>query len=94
MIKAEFMNEIAQFIETRIDKVRINGVYDITNFTIKSVSGSKVSMAYMIPNGAVTKVANMALLDEDELVIATNDVYIPISSDTDISLTFTLTEVV
>ncbi|WP_313894301.1 ketopantoate hydroxymethyltransferase [Psychrobacillus sp.] len=94
MIRAEFINEIAQFIETKIDKVRINDIYDIKNFTIKSVSEGKVNMAYMIPNGAVTKVTNMALLDEHDLVIAANDVYIPISSDTDISHTFTIVEVV
>lgn len=94
MIKAEFINEIALFIETKIDKVRINDIYDITSFTIKSVSENKVNIAYMIPNGAVTKVTNMALLDEHGLVIVTNDVYIPISSDTDISHTFTIVEVV
>lgn len=93
MIPVEFQNDVASFVESQIAKVQINGSYDITNFEVKNVVGNKVDMVYMIPFGSVTEVHSMALLKADNQVISTNDVYLPISSDTNISHTFTILEV-
>lgn len=93
MIPTSFQNDIASYVESQIAKVRINGTYDITDFTVKNVIGNKVDLVYMIPFGAVTEVHTMALLKVNDEVISTNDVYLPISSDTNISHTFTILEV-
>lgn len=93
MIPASFQNEIASFVESKIEKVQINGTYDITDFTVKSVVGNKVNMVYMIPFGAVGEVHKMALLKANNEVISSNDVYLPITSDTNITHTFTVLEV-
>lgn len=93
MIPIEFQNDIASFVESQISKVQINGMYDIENFTVKSVIGNKVDMVYMIPFGSVAEVHSMALLKANDEIISTNDVYLPITSDTNISHTFTILEV-
>lgn len=93
MIPEAFRSDIAGFIESKIAKVQINGTYDITNFIVKSVVGNKLKMAYEIPFGAIDEVNTMALLKTNDEVISTNDVYLPITSDTNISHTFTILEV-
>ncbi len=93
MIAASFQNEIATFIESQIAKVQINGTYDITDFTVKSVVNNKVNIAYMIPFAAVAEVHTMALIKANGDVIAHHEVYVPISSDTNITHTFTIMEV-
>lgn len=93
MIPIDFQNDIAKFVESQITKVQINGTYNITNFTVKNVVGNKVEMVYMIPFGSVTEVHTMELFKADGQTISTNNVYLPISSDTNISHTFTILEV-
>ncbi|WP_342505607.1 ketopantoate hydroxymethyltransferase [Sporosarcina sp. FSL K6-2383] len=93
MIPTAFQSDIASFVESQIAKVQINGTFDITNFIVKSVVGNKVNMSYEIPFGSVAEVKTMALLKAGDQVISINDVYLPISSDTNITHTFTILEV-
>lgn len=93
MIDSVFLHDMAAFVESKIAKVLINGTYEITNFTIKSVTDSKVHMEYLIPNGAVSEVTSMSLVAADGSVITTSAVFLPITSDTTITHTFTILEV-
>ena len=82
MIASTLLSEIAILADSRIAKVVLNETYEIDDFEVKSVSGSTVGMQYIVPISAVPVVTKIELKDGAGQVISSNDVYVPITSDT------------
>ncbi|SFM29295.1 hypothetical protein SAMN04487943_11265 [Gracilibacillus orientalis] len=92
MINQSFINDVATYIEQRISSVRINNSYVIDNFVVKEVQECCVAMEILVPHGSVDTITVIDLLDENGKVISTNDVVVPITSDTVILQSFEVME--
>ncbi|GAA0379004.1 ketopantoate hydroxymethyltransferase [Bacillus horti] len=82
MITVEFLQEVAAFVDRKIDRVVLNGTYEIDEFEIKNLTNETVVMQYMIPNGSVSTISLIELRDEDGGIISSNSVNIPVTADT------------
>lgn len=92
MISNDFLSEIVIFTDKKIKKVVLNGIYEITSFDLKKVSANELSMRYTVPFGAVENIQQIELKNELDKVISSNQVYVPISSDTILSQTIFVKE--
>lgn len=82
MIVNSFLNDVARFVDTNIAKVVLNDTVEITNFTVKEVTGSTVGMQYIVPAADVSLVTKIDLRDANNNIKTTNNVYVPITTDT------------
>ncbi len=82
MIASTLLSEIAELADSKIAKVVLNGTYEIDTFEVKSVTGATVGMQYIIPSSVVPVVTKIELKNSANQVISSNDVYVPITSDT------------
>lgn len=82
MIASTLLSEIAELADSKIAKVVLNGTYEIDTFEVKSVTGGTVGMQYIIPASAVPVVTKIELKNSANQLISSNDVYVPITSDT------------
>lgn len=82
MIVNSFLNDVARFVDSNIAKVVLNDTVEITNFTVKEVTGSTVGMQYIVPAAEVSLVTKIDLRDANNNVKTTNNVYVPITTDT------------
>lgn len=94
MISSTLLSDIATFTNDKIDKVVINESYEITDFTAKNVDESTVGMQYIVPQAATTLVTKIELKSSADELITSNDVYIPITSDTLLLQTIEVKEVI
>ncbi|MFB6366199.1 ketopantoate hydroxymethyltransferase [Paenibacillus elgii] len=93
MIPTTFISELAQFTNTQIEKVVLNGSYEINTFRMKKVDAGTVELEYMIPAGSVAEVKLIELKSSKGQVVSSNEAYVPITSDTVIKHTVTVKEV-
>lgn len=82
MIVSTFLNEVAEYTDGRIAKVVLNDELEITNFQVKEVTASTLGMQYIVPSSAISLVTKIDLKTATNQLISTNDVYVPIASDT------------
>lgn len=82
MISSTLLSEVASLADSKIAKVVLNEGYEITDFEVKSVSGSTVGMQYIVPSAGVPVVTKIELKGNADQLITSNDVYVPITSDT------------
>ncbi|MCM3040736.1 ketopantoate hydroxymethyltransferase [Paenibacillus motobuensis] len=82
MIASTFLSDIANYTNGKIAKVVLNDTVEIPSFTIKEVSGAMIAMQYIVPAALVTTVNKIELKDRDNNVISSNNVYVPIATDT------------
>ncbi|MBD8499974.1 ketopantoate hydroxymethyltransferase [Paenibacillus arenosi] len=82
MITASYLNDLAVYTNTRITKVVINDTHTIDQFEIKEATASDLLIKYMVRQGTVQAVNKIDLRDVNDKVISTNNVYVPITSDT------------
>nr|WP_285891258.1 ketopantoate hydroxymethyltransferase [Paenibacillus pasadenensis] len=88
------MNDVAQYVHNRIAKVSLNnGAVQLSEFTLKQVSGGVVELRYYIPEGSVATVSKIELLDGSGAVLSSNSVTIPITTDTLMVQSITVQEV-
>lgn len=92
LIKQSFINDLARYIEQQITSVRLNNSYIINSFVVKEVQGCCVSMEILVKHGSIDTITVIDLLNEDGEVISTNDVVVPITSDTVILQSFEVRE--
>lgn len=81
MIESNFLKEVAHFIDTKVDKVVINGTYVISDFQVKKVNQNVMTLNYMVPVAEVSLITLIELKDSSDQVISTNQVNIPITTD-------------
>lgn len=82
MIAEQFLHDIAEYVDDRVAKVVLNGSYVITDFAQKAVTDNVMAINYIIPAAEVSLVTLIELKDNDDNVITSNDVHVPITSDT------------
>lgn len=81
-IQQELLNSLAASTATKIAKVLINDILNITSFTIKSATNNLVSLEYTVPSGSgVTTIENIKLLDATNKVLSDSTVYVPLFDD-------------
>ncbi|MNJ67108.1 hypothetical protein D3C77_632490 [compost metagenome] len=60
----------------------MNDTVEITDFAVKEVTGSTVGLQYIVPAEDVSLVTKIDLKDANNKVKTTNNVYVPITTDT------------
>lgn len=81
MIDTVFLHDVAEYVDSRVAKVVLNGTYVITDFEVKQVTDNVLAMKYLIPAADVSLVTKIELKDATDNVISSNNVYIPITAD-------------
>ncbi|WKL00921.1 ketopantoate hydroxymethyltransferase [Paenibacillus amylolyticus] len=88
----EILNDLALHLNSRITKVVLNGVYEITDFIVKEVTASTVALNFLIPAADVSLVT-LIEVKGDNIRISSKPVNVPITSDNLMLETFEITEV-
>lgn len=88
------LNKLKTFTGEEIKAVLINNTYKITTFVQKIITGGYLRIQYNVENWEqIQLITNIKFLDEDDLILSNNPVYIPISSDTMIEHRINIREV-
>lgn len=88
------LNKLKTFTGEDIKAVLINDTYKITTFVQKIITGGYLRIQYNVENWEqIQLITNIKFLDEDDLILSSNPVYIPISSDTMIEHRINIREV-
>ena len=77
-------HKVAQFIIGATTKVRINGSHFVTTFTSKTVDENEANIIYDVAFGSVDTVTKIELMDDENNVLSTTNLFIPIPDDTQI----------
>ncbi|MGX4583377.1 ketopantoate hydroxymethyltransferase [Paenibacillus chitinolyticus] len=92
MIDPIFLSGVAQYTDGCVTAVVLNGIYTIMQFKVKAVSGGMLTLEYLVPYGAVDAITSIELRDSQGNKISTNNVYVPIASDTIMRQSITIKE--
>lgn len=88
------LNKLKTFTGEEIKAVLINDTYKITTFVQKIITGGYLRIQYNVENWKqIQLITNIKFLDEDDLILSNDPVYIPISSDTMIEHRINIREV-
>ncbi|MFB9273364.1 ketopantoate hydroxymethyltransferase [Cohnella cellulosilytica] len=93
MIDTQFLHDVAGYVNGRIAKVVLNSMVEITSFTVKEAPDRTVILQYIIPVADVSLVELIELKDASDNLITSNEVEIPITSDTLVLQTVEVKEV-
>ena len=77
-VQAALLTDTANFVESDIASVRINGATAISDIT-KSVSGSTVTVEYAVNSAQAQTVTQIELLNSSGNVLTSASVYVPIT---------------
>lgn len=92
MILQSYLNEVAQYTNEKVAKVVLNGTYEISVFQVKQLTDSTLLMEYLVPAESVSEITLIELKSASGTVVSSNNVYIPVTSDTIIKHTITVKE--
>lgn len=81
MIAAELLHDVAEYVNSRVAKVVINGTYTITNFDVKAVTDNVLALNYIVPVAEVSLITLVELKDADDNVLTSDPVNVPIAAD-------------
>lgn len=88
------LNKLKTFTGEEIKAVLINDTYKITTFVQKIITGGYLRIQYNVENWEqIQLITNIKFLDENDLILSNDLVYIPISSDTMIEHRINIREV-
>lgn len=88
------LNKLKEFTAETIQAVLINDTYKITTFVQKIITGGYLRIQYNVENWEqIQLITNIKFLDEDDLILSNDPVYIPIASDTMIEHRINIREV-
>lgn len=88
------LNKLKTLTGEEIKAVLINDTYKITTFVQKIITGGYLRIQYNIENWEqIQLITNIKFLDENDLILSNDPVYIPISSDTMIEHRINIREV-
>ncbi|WP_404407752.1 ketopantoate hydroxymethyltransferase [Jeotgalibacillus malaysiensis] len=92
MMNPDFLNSLATYTHSKIEKVVINEVHEIIEFEVKSQQSNEVKVEYLVPFNLVETVTKIELKDQSDQVVTTNNVFVPITSDTLLKHNFLIQE--
>ncbi|RXZ84695.1 ketopantoate hydroxymethyltransferase [Paenibacillaceae bacterium] len=81
MITTALLHDVAEYVDSRVAKVVINGSYEITDFQLKQVTEHTLVLNYLIPAAAVSLVTLIELKDAADNTLTSNAVNVPITAD-------------
>lgn len=88
------LSKLKTFTGEEIKAVLINDTYKITTFVQKIITGEYLRIQYNVENWEqIQLITNIKFLDEGDLILSNDPVYIPISSDTMIEHRINIREV-
>lgn len=88
------LNKLKTFTGEEIKAVLINDTYKITTFVQKIITGGYLRIQYNVENWEqIQLITNIKFLDENDLILSNDPVYIPIYSDTMIEHRINIREV-
>lgn len=94
MINAQFLHDVAEYVDQRVAKVVLNETYEITEFEAKAVTDNVFALNYIVPVAEVSLITKIELKDDADNQITSDDVNVPITSDTLMLQTIEVKEVV
>ncbi len=94
MIDTQFLHDVAEYVNTRIAKVVLNGNYEINSFTARVVEDGMVALNYIVPVADVSLITLIELKDSVNRLVTTDVVNVPITSDTKMLQTVEAKEVI
>ncbi|PYI57012.1 ketopantoate hydroxymethyltransferase [Paenibacillus flagellatus] len=94
MIDAGYLAELTEYTDDKIAKVVLNGgAYEITTFQIKQTTGNVLLMEFLVPAGSVSEITLIELRSATGQLVSSNNVFVPITTDTVIKQTIKTMEV-
>jgi hypothetical protein len=81
MIAPILLHDVAEYVNSRVAKVVINGTYVITNFEVKAVTDNVLALNYVVPVSQVSLITLVEVKDSDDNVLTSNPVNVPITAD-------------
>ncbi|MDR9857823.1 ketopantoate hydroxymethyltransferase [Paenibacillus sp. VCA1] len=81
MINTGLLHDVAEYVNSRVAKVVINGTYTITNFDVKAVTDNVLALNYVVPVAEVSLITLVELKDAADNVLTSNAVNVPITAD-------------
>jgi hypothetical protein len=81
MIDTAFLQDVAEYVDSRVAKVVLNGTYVIADFEVKQVTDNVLALKYLVPAADVSLITTIELRDAADNVISLNNVNIPITAD-------------
>jgi hypothetical protein len=94
MIDQAYLVELTEYTDDKIAKVVINnGAHVITSFEIKQTAANLLTMEYLVPASSVSEITIIELKSAANQLISSNNVFVPITTDTVIKQTIRVMEV-
>ncbi|MFC4305810.1 ketopantoate hydroxymethyltransferase [Cohnella boryungensis] len=81
MIDAGLLHDLTEYINGRVDKVVINGTYEITSLQVKQVTDNVLALNYIVPAAEVSLITLVELKDAVNVTLTSNTVNVPITAD-------------
>ncbi|ALS25483.1 hypothetical protein IJ21_00280 [Paenibacillus sp. 32O-W] len=82
MIAEQLLHDLAEYVGGRVAKVVLNGNYEIAEFEVKQVTDNVLALNYLVPVSDVPLITLIELKDSANKVLSSNEVNVPIASDT------------
>lgn len=82
MIQSQFLHDVADYVDSRIAKVVLNGSFTITDFDQRAVTDSTVALNYIVPAASISLITQIDLKDQNDILISSDAVNVPVPSDT------------
>lgn len=82
MIQSQFLHDVADYVDSRIAKVVLNGSFTITDFDQRDVTDSTVALNYIVPAASISLITQIDLKDQNDILISSDAVNVPVPSDT------------
>ena len=76
-IQEALLGDVADFVSGDVASARINGTISITALT-KSVNANILTITYTVVSSQTTEITSVELLDADENVLTSSQVYVPV----------------
>lgn len=81
MIAVRLLHDVAEYVNSRVAKVVINGTYTITDFEVKAVTDNVLALNYVVPVSQVSLITLVELKDAVDNVLSSDPVNVPITAD-------------
>jgi hypothetical protein len=82
VIAEQLLHDLAEYVGGRVAKVVLNGNYEIAEFEVKQVTDNVLALNYLVPVSDVPLITLIELKDSANKVLSSNEVNVPIASDT------------
>jgi len=81
MITEGLLHGVAEYVNSSVSKVVINGTYTITDFEVKAVTDNVLALNYIVPVAEVSLITLVELKDAANNVLISDPVNVPITAD-------------